>query len=312
MTKVDLKRSVRHSLLDETLAGLATILARWTEQKQMLVTAIPDLGIFRYDKPTQPEGGLYEPSVCLIAQGSKRVVLGNETLVYDSRHYLITAVDLPTIIQITDASREKPLLGIVMRIDLKEIAQMMVAGELPQPQLRQASRGMATGEVTLPLLSAFRRLIDLLDTPNDTPMLAPLIRQEIYYRLLVGEQGVRLRQMATAGSLSRQLAQAIQWLRSNFTQPLRIDDLAARVSMSNSAFHHHFRTLTAMSPLQYQKSLRLNEARRLMLAERFDATTAALRVGYESPSQFSREYRRHFGTPPLRDVMGLRRQETDR
>jgi AraC-like DNA-binding protein len=169
---------------------------------------------------------------------------------------------------------------------------------------------MAVGEVTLPLLTAFQRLIDLLAEPKDIPILAPIIQREIFYRLLVGDQGARLRHMASARSPSHQIAQAIEWLKSNFTRPLRIDDLAARVHMSTSAFHHHFRVLTARSPLQYQKWLRLNEARRLMLTEHFNAATAAFRVGYESPSQFSREYRRFFNEPPSRDITYLR-QTTD-
>ncbi len=165
---------------------------------------------------------------------------------------------------------------------------------------------MATGEVTVPLLGAFQRLIDLFTEPKDIPILAPVIQREIIYRLLVGDQGARLRQIASAGSQSHQIAWAIDWLKGNFTQPLRIDDLATQVNMSTSTFHHHFRQLTAMSPLQYQKTLRLNEARRLMLTERLDAANAAFQVGYESPSQFSREYNRLFGAPPLRDITSLR------
>ena len=165
---------------------------------------------------------------------------------------------------------------------------------------------MAVSEVSLPLLNAFQRLIDLLDQPEDIPILAPLIQREILYRLLMGEQGPRLRQMGAAGSQSHQIARAIDWLKANFSQPLRVDDLAAHARMSTSAFHHHFRALTAMSPLQFQKWLRLHEARRLMLTEHLDAATAAFQVGYESPSQFSREYNRLFGAPPLRDITSLR------
>jgi transcriptional regulator GlxA family with amidase domain len=165
---------------------------------------------------------------------------------------------------------------------------------------------MATSEITLPLLSAFQRLIDLLDDEHDIPVLAPIIQKEIIYLLLVGEQGARLRQIASAGSQSQHIAGAIEWLKNNFTQQLRIDDLASQASMSTSSFHNHFRSLTALSPLQYQKHLRLHEARRLMLAESMDAANAAFRVGYESPSQFSREYNRQFGAPPLRDITKLR------
>jgi transcriptional regulator GlxA family with amidase domain len=193
-----------------------------------------------------------------------------------------------------------------LKLDLREISQLMVDSHLPPPRAQQSSRGMATGKVTLPLITAFQRLLALLAEPKDIPILAPLIQREISYRLLVGDQGARLRQIASAGSQSRQIARAIDWLKGNFTMPLRIDDLATQVNMSTSTFHHHFRALTAMSPLQYQKWLRLNEARRLMLTERLDATNAAFQVGYESPSQFSREYSRLFGAPPLRDIASLR------
>jgi len=303
---LDNKKDFGNTLMEKTLDAVKRNIARWTERSARLETAIPGLLLYRHDEPTQPMGGMYEPSICFVAQGSKRVLLGDSTYIYDQQHYLITSVDLPTIVQITKASREKPCLGLVLKLDLREISQLMVDGNLPSPRTQQSSRGMATGEVTLPLLTAFHRLIDLLAEPKDIPVLAPLIQREICYRLLIGEEGTRLRQMASAGSLSRQIAQAIQWLRKNFTQPLRVDDLATHVSMSKSTFHHHFRALTAMSPLQYQKNLRLNEARRLMLAERLDATSAAFQVGYESASQFSREYGRLFGAPPLRDITSLR------
>ena len=250
---------------------------------------------------------MQEPSICLIAQGTKRVLLGDDTYVFDVRHFLITSVDLPTVVQVIKASREKPYLSLLLRLDQREISQLMVESDLPLSRTQQSSRGMAIGKVTLPLLTAFQRLIDLLAEPKDIPILAPIIQREIMYRLLVGDQGARLRQIASAGSPSHQIARAIDWLKSNFTRPLRIDDLAAQVHMSASTFHHHFRALTAMSPLQFQKWLRLNEARRLMLTEHLDAATAAFRVGYESPSQFSREYRRLFGEPPLRDITNLRK-----
>jgi AraC-like DNA-binding protein len=237
---------------------------------------------------------------------AKRVQLGDDAYVYDAHHYLITSVDLPTTVQIIEASREKPYLGLRLKFDQREISQLMADSNLPPPRTRQSSRGMATGAVTLPLVTAVQRLVDLLDEEQDIPILAPTIQREIIYRLLVGEQGARLRQIAAAGSHSHQIARAIDWLKVNFTQPLRIDDLAKKARMSSSTFHHHFRSMTALSPLQYQKQLRLQEARRLMLAERLDATTAAFQVGYESSSQFSREYNRLFGAPPLRDITNLR------
>ena len=289
-----------------TADALVRSIARWTEHGELQTTAVPGLSLFRREELTEPVTGMYEPSLCMVAQGSKRVTLGEDTYVYDAQHYLITSVHLPTVVQILEASPEKPYLGLRLNFDLREVAQLMADSHLPPPRTQQSSRGMATGEVTLPLLGAMQRLIDLLGTEEDIPILAPVIQREIIYRLLVGEQGARLRQIAAAGSQSHQIARAIEWLKGNFSQPLRIDDLAEKARMSTSTFHHHFRSMTALSPLQYQKQLRLQEARRLMLAEHLDAATAGFQVGYESPSQFSREYGRLFGAPPLRDVTNLR------
>jgi AraC-like DNA-binding protein len=306
MSMQTITQAFENNSMEVAIAGLAKSIARWTDKGDQLETAIPGLALYRRDEPTQPTSGMYEPSICWAAQGAKRVVLGDDTYVYDPNHFLITSVDLPTVWQIIEASREKPCMGLRLKLDQREISQLMVDSNLPAPRAQQSSRGMATGEVTLPLLTAFQRLIDLLGEPKDIPILAPIIQREISYRLLVSDQGVRLRQMASAGSQSHQIARAIDWLKGNFTRPLRIDDLATQVNMSTSTFHHHFRALTAMSPLQYQKRLRLDEARRLMLTERLDAASAAFQVGYESSSQFSREYNRLFGAPPLRDITNLR------
>lgn len=300
------KQDSDNSSVDVALEALRKSIARCTENGEQHTTAIPGLSLFRREEPTEPITGMYEPSVCLVAQGAKRVLLGDDTFVYDAHHYLITSVNLPTIVQIIEARPERPYLGLRLKFDLSEISQMMVDSNLPKPRSQQSSRGMATGEVTLPLLTAIQRLIDLLADQQDIPILAPIIQREIIYRLLVGDQGERLRQIATAGSQSNQIARAIDWLKSNYSEPLSIDELAAKSSMSTSTFHHHFRSMTALSPLQFQKQLRLQEARRLMLAERMDAANAAFQVGYESPSQFSREYNRLFGAPPLRDISKLR------
>jgi len=299
------RKAFEHSNLESALGVLAASIARWTENDYRLVTEIRGFSLFRRDEPTQPISAMYEPGICLAVQGAKRVLLGNESYVYGARRFLITSVDIPSIVQIIQASRTKPYLGLRLSFDLKEISQLMVDGNVPPPVNQPSRRGMATGEITQPLLAAFQRLIDLLDEPQDIPILAPIIQREIYYRLLVGDQGGHLRQITTVGSRSHRIAGAISWLKKNFAQPFHIDDLAAQVNMSKSTFHHHFRTVTAMSPLQYQKWLRLNESRRLMLTERFDAATAALHVGYESASQFSREYGRLFGAPPLRDIKSL-------
>jgi len=297
---------VEESRLDVAIAALGESIARLAEEGESFTTAVPGLALFRREEPTEPMTGMYEPSICLAVQGAKRVILGDDTYVYDAHHYLITSVHLPTVVQIIEASPEKPYLGLRLKFDLREISQLMADSNLPPPRTQQSSRGMATGEMTLPLLTAVLRLVELLDEEKDIPILAPVIQREIIYRLLVGDQGERLRQIAAAGSQSQQIARAIDWLKGNFSQQLRIDDLAAQARMSSSTFHHHFRSMTALSPLQYQKQLRLQEARRLMLAERLDAATAAFQVGYESPSQFSREYNRLFGAPPLRDITNLR------
>ena len=306
MRQQAVKQACEQNSMDVALAALRQSIARWTDKEGLLVTAIPGVSLARRDAPTQPTSSLYEPSICVIAQGVKRVLLGDDTYVFDAHHFLITSVDLPTVVQILHASREQPYLSLLVQLDQREMAQLLVDSQLPPPRAQPASRGMATGTVTVPLLSACQRLIALLAAPQDIPILAPLIQREILYRLLVGDQGARLRQIASAGSQSHQIAQAIEWLKGHYTLPLRIEDLAAHAHMSPSTFHQHFRALTAMSPLQYQKWLRLNEARRLLLTERLEAATAAFQVGYESPSQFSREYSRLFGAPPLRDITDLR------
>lgn len=306
MMKVDVMQNTDNNSMEVAIEALVASIARLTEKGELHTSAVPGLSLFRREEPTEPMTGMYQPSICMVAQGAKRVVLGDDTFVYDAHHYLLTSVHLPTVVQIIEASREKPYLGLRLMLDLREISQLMVDSNLPQPRVQQSGRGMATGEVTLPLLNAIQRLIDLLAEEKDIPILAPVIQREIIYRLLVGDQGERLRQIASAGSQSQQIARAIDWLKGNYSQPLRIDNLAKQASMSTSTFHHHFRSMTALSPLQFQKQLRLQEARRLMLAERMDAANAAFQVGYESPSQFSREYNRLFGAPPLRDISKLR------
>ncbi len=289
-----------------SLGQLSEIIARLAGPGEVKTTAISGLSIFRWDEPTEPISGLYEPSVCMVAQGAKRVTLGDETYIYDAEHYLITSVHLPTVYQVLEASPKKPFLGLSLSLDLREVSLLMADSHLPPPRTQQYSCGMATGEVTPALLDAICRLVGLLDSKQDIAILAPMIQREIIYRLLIGEQGARLRQIAAAGSQSQQVARAVEWLKNNVREPLRISELASRAGMSTSTFHHHFRATTTLSPLQYQKHLRLQEARRLMLTKRFDAATAGFEVGYESPSQFNREYSRLFGAPPLRDITKLR------
>jgi AraC-like DNA-binding protein len=302
--------SATHALTKEGLNASRSVLSerivRWTgEAGPVLETAIPGLSLMRYEAPTEPMSYMYEPCVCLVAQGAKRVLLGDEEYVYDANHYLITSMGLPVVANVTEASKEAPLLGLVMKLDLNVVAQLLVDSQLPLHRVRQSSRVIAASQVSPQLIEVFIRLIDLLEEPTDIPILAPLLQKEILYRLLVGEQGERLRQIVMAGSHGHQIARAIDWLKENYTKPLRIDALASHTGMSTSTFHHHFRNLTSMSPLQFQKSMRLHEARRLMLAEKQDAANAAFQVGYESPSQFTREYKRQFGATPLRDIKNL-------
>lgn len=269
-------------------------------------TDVPGLALFRKDAPTEPTNCMYEPSVALILQGAKRVMLGDESYDYRADQFLITSLDLPALGQVVEATHEQPCLGVILKLDTRSVAEIVLDSSLVQQHTRQGGRGMDVGRADRALLEAFHRLLELLDAPDDIPVMSPLIQREIVYRLLMSDQGTRLRHIASAGSQGHRVARAIDWLKSHYAEPLRVEDLAAHVQMSVSTFHHHFRTLTTMSPLQFQKWLRLNEARRLMLVEGRDASTAAARVGYESPSQFSREYKRLFGVPPRRDMESLR------
>jgi len=286
-------------------AGLADLIARWTTDTNSFDTAIPGLSFHRWEAPTEPTSYMLPPSICLIGQGRKRLFLGEETYVYDAQRFLITSVDLPVVAKIIEASGDKPYLGLTMGLDLRLIGQLMLGLDMPSVRPSRERLGIAVSDVSAPLLDAFNRLIRLLETPEDIPALAPLIKQEIFYRLLTGEQGPRLRMITTAGNHSYQISRAIDWLKDNFNKPVKIEELAGKAGLSLSAFHNHFRAMTAMSPLQYQKRMRLNEARRLMLTEHVDASRAAFQVGYESPSQFSREYSRQFGAPPMRDIKNL-------
>lgn len=306
MKKQAIEQEKTEAAWNDTQISLASSIMRWTENHNEHETKIPGLILLRHETPTEPRIGLTDPSICMIAQGAKRILLEDESFDYDVRTYLLSSVHLPSTYQVVTASPEKPYLGLVLKFDMRELSQLMIDSNLPSPRTKTTERCMATGEVTLPLISAFQRLIALLDQPEDIPILAPMFHREILYRLLVSEQGEKLRQIASAGSRSNQVARAIEWLKKNYSQQLRIEELAEIASMSSSSFHSHFRSMTSLSPLQYQKHLRLQEARRLMVAEDLDATQAAFQVGYESSSQFSREYSRLFGAPPLRDVAKLR------
>src|SRR6201993_375531 len=257
-------------------------------------------------KPTACFLATYEPSLTVFVQGRKRVNLGGTVYLCDGSSFLLSSIDVPAESQIVEASEQVPLLSMFLRLDMPTVREVISREELPEPETSVQSRGLAVGETTVGMLGACSRLIELLETPEDIPFLSHLIQREIVYRILRTPQGERLRAIATAGDLSHRTARAIAWLRANFAKPLHIEELATVARMGVSTLHHQFRALTAMSPLQYQKQLRLHTARQRMLKDALDATSAAYDVGYESASQFSREYSRFFGQPPLRDIRALR------
>ena len=265
--------------------------------------------VMRVSQPSEPTHGVFGAAVCVVAQGRKQVLSGGAVLAYDAMNYLVASVDLPVIGQVVDASPEQPYLCFKMNLDPAAIGDLLLqlGGE---PALAQDAGplvgGMAVSRVNPPLLDAVMRMVRLIDTPRDAAVLAPLIEREILYRMLLGDQGPRLAQIARADGRMRQVKRAIGWITQNFNQPFSIDDLAAEARMSPSALHRHFKAVTALSPLQYQKQIRLQEARKLILAQRLDAGSAGHAVGYDSASQFSREYARMFGAPPLRDAARLR------
>jgi AraC-like DNA-binding protein len=265
------------------------------------------LRLLRQSSPTPKDHGVSSPAFCVIAQGSKEVLLGDDCYRYDANRYLITAAALPTATRVTEASEERPYLGVVLGLDPALVGSVMVEAGHPAPREHAAVRAFDVSPLKAGLLDAVVRLVRLLDSPADEAhFLRPLVTREIVFRLLNGEQGGRLRQIAVLGGHSHRIARALERLQKNFDRPLRIEDIARELGMSVSGFHHHFRAVTAMSPLQFQKQLRLQEARRLMLGEDLDAASAGYRVGYSDASHFTREYKRHFGAPPARDVEQLR------
>lgn len=269
-------------------------------------TAIPGLVLYRRTTPTACYRATYEPSISVFAQGKKRINLGGTQYLCDASSFLLSSIDVPVESQILEASEEVPLLTMFLRLDLSTVREVLSREDLPEPETSSQRRGMAVGETTTGLLEACTRLIDLLDTAEDIPFLSHLIQREIIYRILRTPQAERLRAIATSGDLSHRTARAIAWLRANYAKPLHMEDLASIARMGVSTLHHQFRALTAMSPLQYQKQLRLQAARQRMLIDGIDATSAAYEVGYESVSQFNREYSRLFGQPPMRDVKARR------
>jgi AraC-like DNA-binding protein len=285
---------------------LARKIASFVGTAEKRITEVPGLLLSRRTAPTAPTSATYAPSLAVVAQGRKRAILGGTTFIFDESRYLLTSLDLPVICNVVEASDKVPYLAFVLTLEMPVVRELLSREEIHAAAAPSNKPGMATGETTAELLDPCCRLVDLLNTPQDIPFLSDLIQREIIYRIVRGPEGARLRAIATLGDQSHRTAKAIAWVKANFAKPLRLEDLADLAGMGVSTLHHHFRALTAMSPLQYQKQLRLHAARERMLMDSLDAASAAFEVGYESATQFNREYSRLFGQPPMRDIRTLR------
>ena len=265
-------------------------------------------GLFlsRSSAPRAPVFGVVPPALCVIAQGRKEMLLGENRYEYDPYNYLIACLELPVEMRVIEASRERPYLGLRLNLDPAIVGSVLVeVGLSPQTQKPSDTQAIDVSALDATLLDAIVRLVRLLDSPAEARLMLPLVTREIVYRLLVGAQGERLRRMTMWGGHTHRIAQAVEKICREFSQPLRVEELARGIGMSVSGFHQHFKSVTAMSPLQFQKQLRLREARRLLLSEHSDAATAGYQVGYEDASHFNRDYKRLFGEPPMRDLERL-------
>ncbi|MGJ5817544.1 AraC family transcriptional regulator N-terminal domain-containing protein [Paludibaculum fermentans] len=292
-------------LKDELTLRIAAYIG--SEQKR--ITEVPGLTVHQRTAPTPPCSMTYEPSLILTAQGRKRVELGGQTFTYGASHYLLASVALPVVARVVEASEQTPCLALSLKLQMPVVRELLSREEIASAPHAGTGSAMSLGEVTVELLDSFCRLMRLLDQPRDIAFLHGLIEREIIFRVLRGPEGVRLRAIATLGDQSYRTAKAIAWIRDNYAKPLKLEELAELAGMGVSTLHHHFRALTAMSPLQYQKQIRLQEARSRMSIHGLDAGSAALEVGYESASQFTREYKRLFGQTPMRDTRTLRSTE---
>lgn len=276
------------------------------------IEPMPGLVFIRFSSPTEPMHAMLEPWLCIVAQGAKDILLGDEPFRYDAAHYLISTLGVPAIGRVVEASRERPYLGWRLSLDPSVVTSVMIESGLGVDSCGDGGgvKGVGVSPLDADLLDAAVRLVRLLDRPGQYGVLAPLITREIVFRLLIGPQAGRLRHLATFGGQTHRMVRAVEKLRDGFDKPLRIENVARELGMSVSGFHAHFKAVTGMSPLQFQKHLRLQEARRLMLSENLDAGEAGYRVGYDDQSHFSRDYKRHFGEPPVRDVERLRELTT--
>lgn len=271
------------------------------------VEPLEGLHLYRVSKQIEPVAGLSVPGFCVVLQGSKEIVLGDKSYAYDPDHFLLATVELPAVGKIQVASPTSPYLGMRLDLDSALVGSAMVDADIPAPKTQTDAKAIVVSSLNSALLDATLRLLRLTGSPSEARVFAPLVKREIVLRLLMGEQGHRLRHLATLDGYSHRIARAIDRLRSEFNKPLKVEEIAKEFGMSTSGFHHHFKTVTDTSPMQFQRQIRLQEARRLMLSEELDAAGAGYRVGYEDPSHFSREYKKLFGTSPVRDVERLRR-----
>ncbi|NTE84541.1 AraC family transcriptional regulator [Agrobacterium tumefaciens] len=296
----------RWTSLQTPFLGLASTVQRLCVSEGANPSKLSGLKFFRLSQPDEPSRCFYEPCIAIILSGVKRVMFDHDDMLFQPGDFFVTSIDVPTSAHVIEASAAMPYLSLVMRIDLQRLHDVARKMGLSEPDASVDPVGIARGRASEELLDAFSRLVDLALKPDDIPWLADIFQSEIYVRLLQSEAGHWLTRMASEGYRTTGVVRALEWLKSNYMKPLRIEELAALAAMASSTFHHNFRRLTGTSPLQYQKSLRLYAARNLMLTERVDANTAAVRVGYESVPQFSREYSRMFGAPPRRDVQTTR------
>ena len=292
------------------VAALCAELAALLEQRTVVdgghETPIPQLTLWRFSNPTEPAHVLQQPAVYVVVQGRKQVTVGDETYVYDPSQYLAVSLEVPAVGHVVEASPDAPYLCMTLRVDARELAALIVETGRPAPRDDHDGRALFVSSLQAPMLDGLLRLVRLLDSPQDISVLAPLILRELHFRLLQGDQHSRLAEMAIGDGRLRRVAGAISWIKEHYTEPLQIEALAKRVNMSASALHAHFRAVAGVSPIQYQKHLRLQEARRLLLSGAASAEAVAYEVGYASASQFSREYGRLFGQPPRRDAERMR------
>ena len=287
---------------------LANIIERKADQNGVSLTDIPSLFFINRTSVTEPFHGVYKPSFCLIIQGEKEVFLAKERYVYSPADYLVASVNVPVTGQVIKASTESPYIALKLEFTPSQILEILDETKIHVGLEKKSSRAIFVSKVEESLLDAVVRLVRLVDSPNDIPILAPIFKKEILYRILQGPHGTALKQMAIEGSEAFRIREVISYIMNNFEKSFRIDELAELAKMSVSSLHRHFKEISAMSPIQFQKQLRLQEARRLLLLESTDATEVSFRVGYESPSQFSREYSRMFGLPPREDMKRLRKK----